>query len=799
MADETTTKGDTTYSVADLRRQLLANGYSPLPNLDKRCVLEAWPSVHIDDEAIQRWSRMRRFQATGLRIENRLAAIDIDVNDEVLANRIADLILDTVPALDDPATPLLVRRGKGFKEAWFVRTAEIFSRLHTRRWVRPGDSVDDGTHSVEIFGGASPRQFGAFGAHTREDDGTVRVEYRWDDASPADTPLEKLPVLTKDQFVAISEGAERILQEAGYEPVARSMAGESEAHRVYDLTDDMVFDMANGGHLTLAQLRAEAAETEGLRCSASWLEGPSAVNTSRCLVSLTRSGHVAIWESASGVTHVEAEAAPRDFTAELNRVAEKLREIDIRTRNRISPHDGAVVTAAKLLETYAFCRNQRAPVVPLYGGDLGSGIGVTNFRLSLTKHADEEVGPRGGVKKINPVDIWLGSEKLINVEGLRMRPDKPRPTYVEGDKVWLNIYEPEVLEGGEAGDPTAGIDFIAQLVPDEAERAWFTQWLAHKYRFPAVPGPAVIMVARQFGSGRGTLATLLGRLFGQRYVKTLPFEILAGKSYQAQYTDWGAETLIAVVNESAETDGGSMWTTKKNTYEHLKALVEPRPAPRFFVRKGEASFTALSFTSYIIATNHVDALPIPVEDRRFAVLANGEPREREYWERLNAWMEDDANVAAFGEWLREIDLSDYSPFVAPPMTAAKVAMAEESTSDVERGLELALKNLAGEIFTPAQVVTLMRRAAQEDGLDYPDKWPPIAKRLLRARAYRVGVKDGQNWKPQIEGERHYVYARSSKAAARWTKAGADELRAEILKSGSTKDNASNVLNGLFKR
>lgn len=798
MADKTTTPNGSTYSVSDLRRQLVANGYTPLPNLDKRCVLPGWPDVIVDDETIGKWSRMRRYQATGLRIENRLAAIDIDVNDEQVVARIADMILDTVPALDDATTPLLVRRGKGHKEAWFVRTAEIFSRLHTRRWVRPGDSIDDGTHSVEIFGGASPRQFGAFGAHTRSEEGEVLVEYRWDDASPLDTPIDRLPVLTKEQFVAISEGAERILQEAGYEPVARSSAGESEAHRVYDLTDDMVFDMANGGHLTLDELRAEAAETEGMRCSASWLEGPEAVNTSRCLVSLTRAGHVAIWESASGVTHVEAAAAPRDFTAELNRVAERLREIDIRTRNRISPKDGAVVTAAKLLETYAFCRNQRAPVVPLYGGDLSSGVGVTNFRLSLLKHADEEIGPRGGVRKINPVDIWLGSDKLVTVEGLRLRPDKPRPTYVEGDKTWLNIYEPEILEGAEEGDPAIGIDFMAQLVPDEAERRWFVQWLAHKYRFPAVPGPAVIMVARQFGSGRGTLATLLGRLLGQRYVKTLPFEILAGKSYQAQYTDWGAETLIAVVNESAETDGASSWTTKKNTYEHLKALVEPRPAPRFFVRKGEASFTALSFTSYIIATNHVDALPIPEEDRRFAVLANGEPREREYWERLNAWMEDDANVAAFGEWLRTVSLDDYSPFVAPPMTAAKAAMADESTSDIERGLELALKNAAGEVFVPAQILTLMRRAVQEEGLDYPDKWPPIAKRLLRARTYRVGVRNGQNWHPMIEGERHAVYARTSKLAARWTQAGADDLRSEVLKSGSLST-ASNVLNGLFKK
>ena len=35
-----------------LRRQLVENGYHPLPNRDKACYLEGWPRVHVDDAAI---------------------------------------------------------------------------------------------------------------------------------------------------------------------------------------------------------------------------------------------------------------------------------------------------------------------------------------------------------------------------------------------------------------------------------------------------------------------------------------------------------------------------------------------------------------------------------------------------------------------------------------------------------------------------------------------------------------------------------------------------------------------------
>jgi len=306
-----------------LRRQLLANGFTPLPNLDKRCVVPEWPRLPVDDKMIDCWTRMRRFAGTGIRVEGGLAVIDADVNDEAMSNAIFDMIVDTVPEIGAAGAPWLVRKGKGFKFAWFVRTAEVFSRLHTRRWVRPNDTADDGTHSVEIFGGGAPRQFGAFGPHTRQDDGTVTVEYEWvEGASPLDTKLADLPALTKDQFEAISMAAERLMEEAGWTMVKRSTFGESASHRVYDLTDDMVFDCDDGVTRSLADLRrlASFSGPVGLRCSASWLEGSSASNRSRCIIGSTKTGMLTIWETAAGVTHM-----PKPVEIDMKEVVAKIR------------------------------------------------------------------------------------------------------------------------------------------------------------------------------------------------------------------------------------------------------------------------------------------------------------------------------------------------------------------------------------------------------------------------------------------------------------------------------------------
>jgi len=307
--------------ITELRKRVLANGYQPLANLDKRCMLPAWTGLSVTDQTVDKWARMRRFAATGIRVENGLAVVDVDINDEAMANAIFDMMVDTMPELQ--GAPWLVRKGKGHKFAWFMRTSEVFSRLHTRRWVRPGDTADDGTHSVEIFGGGSARQFGAFGAHTREDDGRVTVEYQWVEGyDPSDTPLDELPALSKEQFVAISMVAERIMQEAGWEPIKRSTVGESESQRVYDLTNDMTFDCDDWVTRSLADLKLLAAlgGPIGLRCSASWLEGPIASNRSRCIIGATRNRVLTIWESASGVTHM-----PKPMEINMNEVVAKIR------------------------------------------------------------------------------------------------------------------------------------------------------------------------------------------------------------------------------------------------------------------------------------------------------------------------------------------------------------------------------------------------------------------------------------------------------------------------------------------
>jgi hypothetical protein len=779
---ETAPSGQQPLAPADIRLRLLANGYTPLPTYGKQCFMKGWPSAQVDEAAIGSWARRHsRWQDTGIRVQDGLGVFDLDINHEVM-NVVVNALEKEEPAVSET----LLRHGTGYKEAWFFRVDEPFTRIHTRRWLAPGTVEDDGAHGVEVFGGASSRFFGSFGANKREPDGSVAVAYSWEGASPLEVPLAELPVLTKAQVFKLIDLVERVLEQEGWTPVQRSKKGESEAERVYDLTDDMVFQCNDGVDRSLAELQAVAGE-EGLKCSASWLEGPSAKRRDRCLVARTHSGAVSVWESASGETHLPAAVKPTtevtDQRLEMNRVAEKLKELKDRRRLKLSSADGAYQAANKLLETYAYCANQQAVVVPLWATSITDGMTLTAFRNKYAQYVeDSEPGPRGGVKKIHAADLWLTSDRRVTVEGLRMRPDMPRPTFEEDGKLYINIYNPEVHEG-EGGDAAVGVGFLTHLLPDEVERAWFAQWLAYKYRNPVVPGPAVVMVAREHGTGRGTLGELLKLLFGARYVRSIGFDHFAGRTYQSQYTEWMADSLIVLVNESSTADNGSSYRTKHDTYERLKEIVDPRAQTRTIIGKSIKAYDALVCASCAIFTNNPDALPLPASDRRFWVGTNGDVQDVSYWDQVNAWMAQPLNIAAFAAWLLDVDLTGYSPYAVPPMTVGKAAMTELASSPIDHAFEEAVRFLPGEVLIPEQIITAMREYKEVHNAEYPDRWEPIARRLAQRKLFRIGVKDGANWTIKYENKKYPLYARTQRLATLWTHADGVDLRREALSSG----------------
>ena len=763
------------------RQRLRANGYTPLANRDKRCVLPGWPKIEVTDQLIDKWShRNLFFQATGLRLDGDLVAIDIDVNDTDFVEALFWAVKPEIPTIADA----LMRgtRGDPFgaKEAWFVRCAEPFTRLATFRYLFPGASLDDDepeTAQVEVFGaGGRGRQFGAFGPHTIDSDELVTREYEWlEGRSPENVPLCDLPVLTKKQIAWIVDAASQMLQARDFQMIPPSQGDNPTARFIYDLTDDMAFDCNDARTWTLEEL--EFGHYRGLRCSANWHDATS-TNRTRCIVGERRSdGELTIWDSAQDAVHMRADLQP-PAERSIVEVGQKLEATRQSAAKRPAPGarppEGADFDDAVLwlLESYAYCATMPRPVIPIHADRLSDGMTMANLKGSVAAYGQIIEGPRGGQKTINPADIWMVHPERVNAASQQMRPEMPVPLFRENGATHINIYRAPV-DVSEPGTAEPFHRFLAHLIPDISERDWFVQWLGYKVAHPDVPGPAVILVAKGvYGAGRGTLFRIIAKLIGEAYVQNLPNSLLTGTVAQAQYNDWAATALVACVDESTDIEQGSVYRHRRAVYERLKEMVAPEKRRITVVRKTIPNGIGVTSTSYIIATNHADALPLDVNDRRFAVLSNGGALPEAMTDEINDWMAQPSNVTAVRRWLRALGTdprSDYNPYRAPLSTTAKQDMARQSMSSIDLVIEAAesrLREQGAQVFT-ADLFLQHVAAEQVENADignlrdeYGTKWQDIIRRQIGRRyeraLLRVAGLDSQG-RMRFNGRRHTVY------------------------------------------
>lgn len=188
------------------RRQLINNGYVPIPVDGKRPRITGWSALRPTLDDIDDLSRQHPdHRNTGL-LTGEIIAIDIDVLD-----------LDTAMALEDVVTSLpggdkaLRRVGRAPKSLFIFRALEPREKIKTAEYLIRGEKCQ-----VEVLGVG--QQFVAFGTHP-----DTAAEYEWTTASPLDVAFADLPEMSVDTLATFMERADAILAAAG-EPVKKKPA-----------------------------------------------------------------------------------------------------------------------------------------------------------------------------------------------------------------------------------------------------------------------------------------------------------------------------------------------------------------------------------------------------------------------------------------------------------------------------------------------------------------------------------------------------------------------------------------------
>jgi len=205
---------------------------------------------------------------------------------------------------------------------------------------------------------------------------------------------------------------------------------------------------------------------------------------------------------------------------------------------------------------------------------------------------------------------------------------------------------------------------------DEEVSAYLWRWTAWLVQYRHLPAEVALVLRSGQGTGKGTFAKTLGRLFGQHFVHASSSAEVTGK-FNAHMRD-----CVLLFADEAFLGGShdAIGTLKR-------ILTEPTLR---IEKKGYDSSEWPNRLHVIIASNETWVVPADADDRRFVVLDVSERRkEAEGWfAALNAEMAG-GGLSALLHDLLEMDLGDWHPRRDRPRTGA---LTDQKVSNL-KGLE----------------------------------------------------------------------------------------------------------------
>lgn len=287
------------------------------------------------------------------------------------------------------------------------------------------------------------------------------------------------------------------------------------------------------------------------------------------------------------------------------------------------------------------------------------------------------------------------------------------------------FYMPEHPRSADTSKVSTFLNHMAYLVPDAWQREFFIARLAWMVQRPERRCPiSILHVATAHGTGRGWVSQLMERVLGPWNCARTRMKILCDN----QFHDYLYNTLLCTIDEVREND---------KRYEVNDKIRDVLTEPRFEVnRKYGSKKTMDIYTGFLFYTNHFDALALPEEDRRIAVLGGPDfAASEDHYASLYGALSDSDFIAQVYWYLMGVDLSRFN-WQRAPETKERQLMIESNKSDVESALIEILDNPPAPAMTYQQIVNAI---LTEAGMDVEINQKHIT-RVLKERTKREPVR-----------------------------------------------------------
>lgn len=385
--------------------------------------------------------------------------------------------------------------------------------------------------------------------------------------------------------------------------------------------------------------------------------------------------------------------------------------------------------------------------------------------------------PNAGFKTAHQGDVFWGDAKgkvcraseyslitknpgFLKLKGSTMHPGEGAIVECNGELKVNDWSIPNwTLTPGKTEDFEKFCAFIKYLMPDDHE--WFLDHIAAKVQDPTYRGPCVILTTPAQGTGRGTLTSMLAKLWGSHNVNTANLSTMVRGFVAEDFNDWLLSSWV-VTPEARETKGGRR--DEARAYESLKEGVDPSPTKHLIKRKYGGQGHEMIYASFVINTNHQDAVVVPPTDRRFfKIHCTPQPETPEFFIELHEWLEGSWE---FGVWqgLSARDIGDHNGF-APvghglDMDEAREAQIDSlvGQSSIDRLVTLSVMfcdQYCNGLMTTKLLCTWIASHQVQLGVASVQHWEDIFKRNMQSASTELR-EDGKRIWFKKDGVKYYI-------------------------------------------
>lgn len=311
-------------------------------------------------------------------------------------------------------------------------------------------------------------------------------------------------------------------------------------------------------------------------------------------------------------------------------------------------------------DRFSFCTADKRVRDRLYPKN---SFAASDFHIYMKPFHYQEEQANGSFKTRYYSQQWIEGLDRVDVERETFVPDPTRTgpfmDLVSGSKMFNSFERYDHLHprtnATDKIEPV--IEHIKYLFGSEWENA--LGYLAYTFHKPTVRlGFALLHVSPHHGTGRGWFKQLMSKLYGLPYHKPASFQNYVNTSYN----EFLNRSLLVSFDEVY--DRKERFTVGEQLRELItETEVEVNVKYGF---KGELPI----FANFLFFSNHIDALMIPDDDRRFwCVVCDHEPKSTQYYNELYALLEQPETLAQFFWYLkRYMATSAFNPKGRAPHT-----------------------------------------------------------------------------------------------------------------------------------